>query len=66
MVVSKLAKTKPNSKYLIGYLDEAIKPLVLIMRKMGRYVKTFEFKDGNKDKNKKMLPVHIDDEKLLN
>ena len=26
-----LVKTKTNSKYLIGYLDKDIKPLVLIM-----------------------------------
>ena len=32
-VISKLVKTKTNSKCLIGYLDKAIRPLVLIMPK---------------------------------
>ena len=31
--MSKLLKTKANPKYLIGYLDKAVRPLVLIMRK---------------------------------
>ena len=31
IVISISAKTKTNSKYLIGYLDKAIRPLVLIM-----------------------------------
>ena len=36
IVVSKLIKTKTNSKYLIGYLDKGTGPLVLIMRKIRR------------------------------
>ena len=31
-VISKLVKAKTNCKYLIGYLDKAIAPLVAIMR----------------------------------
>ena len=38
IVISKLVKTKTNSKYLIGYLDESIRPLVLIMPKMIGYL----------------------------
>ena len=38
IVISKLIKTKPHSKYLIGYLDKVIIPLVLIMPKMIGYV----------------------------
>ena len=34
IVISKLVKTKTNSKYFIGYLDKVIRPLVLIMPKM--------------------------------
>ena len=45
MVISRLFKTKTNSKYLIGYLDKAIIPLVLIMPEMIGYVKTFKIKD---------------------
>ena len=45
ILVSELVKTKTNSKYLIGYLDKVIRPLVLIMPKMSLYVKTFKVKD---------------------
>ena len=45
MVISRLFKTKTNSKYLIGYLDKAIIPLVLIMPEMIGYVKKFKIKD---------------------
>ena len=34
IVISKLIKTKTNSKCLIGNLDKAIRPLVFIMPKM--------------------------------
>ena len=50
IVISKLIKTKTNSKYFIGYLDKAIRPLVLIMLKMSGYVKTFKVKVGGSDK----------------
>ena len=33
IVISKLVKTKTNSKYLIWYLDKDIRPLVLTMPK---------------------------------
>ena len=36
IVTLKLVKRKTNYKYLIGHLDKAIRPLVLIMRKMSR------------------------------
>ena len=45
LVISKLVKTKTNSKYLIGYLDKDIRPLGLIMPKMSGYVKTFKVED---------------------
>ena len=61
IVISKLVKTKTNSKYLIGYLDKDIGLLVLIIPKMNRYVKTFEVED----KINKLMSFHIDDEKLL-
>ena len=59
--ISKLGKTKTNSKYLIGFLDKDIRPLVLIMPKMSGYVKTFKVED----KNNKLMSFRIDDEKLL-
>ena len=63
--ISKLVKTKSNSKDLIGYLNKAIRQLLLIMPKMSGYVKAFKVKDGDKDKNNKLMFSHIDDEKLL-
>ena len=35
-----------------------------MMPKMSRYVKTFKVKDGNKDKNNKLISFHLDDETL--
>ena len=56
-----LLKAKHNSKYLIGYSDKAIRPLVLIMPKMSGYVKTFKVED----KSSKLISFCINDEKLL-
>ena len=39
--------------------------LVLIMPKMSGCVKTNKVKDGDKDKNNKLMPFERDDEKLL-
>ena len=59
-------KTKTNSKYLIGIkFDKAIRPLVLIIRKLSGYVKTFKVKVGDKDKNNMLISFRIDNEKLL-
>ena len=63
IVISKLVQTKTNSKYLIGYLEKAIRPLALIMPKMSGSVKTFKY--GDKYKNNKLMFLGIDDEKLL-
>ena len=60
----KLIKTKTSSKYLIGHLQIAIRPLVLILPDMSGYVKTFKVKDGDKDKNYKLMSFCIDDSKL--
>ena len=56
IVISKLVKTKTNSKYLI-----AIRPLVLIMPEMSVNVKTKNIED----KKDKLMSFRIDDEKLL-
>ena len=45
IVISKLVKTETISKYLIGYLGNAIRPLILIMPKMSVYVTTFKIKE---------------------
>ena len=65
IVILKLLNTKTNSKYLIGYLDKAVRPLVSILPKMEGYVKTFKVKDSNKDKSKKLMFLHISYKKLL-
>ena len=57
IVISKLVKEKTNSKHLIGYLDKVIKLLVLIMPKMSGYVETFKVKEGNENKNNKLLAI---------
>ena len=44
---------------MIGYFDEVVIPLVLMLPKMSGYVKTF------KEKNNKLMSLHTDDEKLL-
>ena len=57
--ISKLIETWKNSKYLIGYLDDVITPLVLRLPKMNGYVKNFA------DQNNKLMSFRIDDGKLL-
>ena len=44
ITVSKTIETKTNSNYSIGYLDEVIRPLVLILPKMSEYVKILTLK----------------------
>ena len=46
-VILKLVETKTNSKYLIGYLDKVIRPLVLMLLNMSGYDNTFKVKDGD-------------------
>ena len=58
LFVPKLVKTKTNAKYLIGYLDKDIRPLVLIMPKMSGYAKIFKVED----KNNKLTSFRIEDE----
>ena len=60
IVISKLVKTKTDSKNMIEYSDKAIRPLVLIMPKMSRYVEIFNVED----KNSKLIPFRIDDQKF--
>ena len=62
--MSKIVETKTNFKYLIGYLDKAIRPLVLMVPKMSGHVQTFKVKDGDKNENK-LMSFHIDDENFL-
>ena len=61
IVISKLVQTKINSNYLIGYVNKAIRPLVLIIPKTSGYVKTFKVED----KENKSMSFRIENEKLL-
>ena len=54
-------KQKLILKYLFGYLDKAIRALVLTMPKRSGYVKIFNVKEGGN----KLMSFRIDDEKLL-
>ena len=65
IVISKLAKTETNCKYFIGYLDKTVRPLVLKMPKMSVYVKKFKVKEGDRDKNNKLMSFCRDCEELL-
>ena len=53
-----------NSNYSIGHLDEAIKPLALMLPKMIEYVKIFKDKNGDKNENNKFMVLCIDNKKL--
>ena len=61
----KFVEKNNNSKYLMEYLDEVVRPLVLKLPKMSGYVKTFKDKGGDKNKNNKLMSLRIDDDKLL-
>ena len=44
-----------RNKYLVRYLDEVIRPLVLTLYKMSGDAKTFEDKGEDKNKNNKFV-----------
>ena len=46
----KIIKIKSNSKYLIEYLNKAIRPLVLILPKRNKCIKNLNVRDEDKDK----------------
>ena len=50
---------------MIGYSDDVIRPLILILSKTSEYVKVSKDKGGNKNKNNKLMPLRIDDVKLI-
>ena len=55
--MSKPIEAKKEFYCLIRYLDDVIRPLVLIIPRMNRFARTF--KDNN------LMPFHIDGQKLL-
>lgn len=42
--ISRSIKTQKRPKYLIGYLDDVIRPLALILPKLSRYIRTVKDK----------------------
>ena len=50
---------------MIEYLDEVIRPLVVILPKMSVYVQTFKGKDRDRNKNNKLMSLGINGNKLL-
>ena len=52
IVISKLIGAKNNSKYLIGYLDDVVISLVLILHIEGEYVKIFKYEDVDKKRRR--------------
>ena len=44
IVIWKLVKTETNPMYLIGHLDKALRPLVLMTPETSEHVKTFKLK----------------------
>ena len=65
LIIQSSLEIKNNSKNQIGYLDEVIRPLVLILLKMSKYVKNFIDKGGDENKNNKLMSLCIDDDTLL-
>ena len=50
---------------MIGCLDKTIRPLILIMPKMSGFIKKVKVKEGDKDKNNKLMSFRIDGEELF-
>ena len=65
VIISKPVEIKNNSKYLTGYLDEVIRPLVLMLLKMNGYVETFKDKRGDMNSNNTLMSLRIGNDKLL-
>ena len=55
---------KKQYNNLIGYLDDVIMLLVLILPKMSGYVNAFKDRYEFKKKNNDLMSLHIDDNKL--
>ena len=49
---------------MIGYVNEFIRPLVLIFPNMSGYVKTFKYTSADKNRHNKLMSLRIDDDKL--
>ena len=45
LILIKLVKIKANSKYLTGYFDKDIRPLISKMSKISGYITSFKVED---------------------
>ena len=50
---------------MTGYLDDVIRPLILVLLKMRRYIKFFKEKDRDKNKNAKLMSLHRNDDTII-
>ena len=50
---------------MIRYLDEVIRPLVLLLPKISSHDKIFKDKGGYKKRKNKLMSIHINNNKLL-
>ena len=58
-------KERTILRYLVGYLDEVTRSLVLMLPEMDGFVETFKVKGKDKNKNNKLMSFRIDDDKLI-
>ena len=49
---------------MIGYLEEVIRSVVLMLPEMSGYVKIFKDKDGDNNKNNILMSLLTNDDKL--
>ena len=64
IVISNLTETKNDCKYSVGYLDEVIRSLFLMLPIVSQNVKTFKVEDGDNNKNNKLISFRIIYDKL--
>ena len=63
LLSQELTEMESNSKYLVRYLNDFIRTLVLVLPKMSAYDNTFKDKDENN--YNKLMSFCIEDDKLL-
>ena len=63
LLSQELTEMESNSKYLVRYLNDFIRTLVLVLPKMSAYDNTFKDKDENN--YNKLTSFCIEDDKLL-
>ena len=49
----------------MGYFNEVMRQIVLILPKMTGYIEEFKENGGDKNKSNKLMSLHVDGDKLL-